>query len=388
MVVMIVNSNKFTELIKAILLNLVRPIAWVWMKFDTRTKKVAHAPFKFSRREPYVIVSNHTFLFDVVHVPMPLWKIPYIVASDNLFTKQPTKFLLTHVARVIAKSKGTSDIRTVKGLINAVKSGYPILIFPEGDTTFYGETNYIEEATFKLIKKLKVDVVTCHVKGGYLSRPRWARVKRTNRKAFLDYQLTIPKDELKKMSVQEISEKLQDALYNNDYEFQREKMIKHPSKALAEGIEDVLYICPKCHAINSFESEKHTFRCTACNHEGHVDEYGFLDGFQYDNLVDWNHFQKEYRSLLLESKIESSGDMFELSYKDGLRNPLGHVNIVLENGVVSISGPFEKTFAFEDVMNPTLTLRRDFTFSVDKQTFLIKLDHSQMSILRALREKY
>jgi len=381
-------KSKLQEFVHAVMLNLIRPVAWVWMKFDTKTKKTKHGDFKFSRREPYVIVANHTFLFDVVHVPMPLLKIPYIVASDNLMTKQPTKFILTYIARIITKAKGSNDVRTVRGLIGAVKRGYPILIFPEGDTTFYGETNAIEEATFKLIKKLGVDVVTCHVKGGYLSRPRWARVKRKNRKAFLDYRVAIKKEDLKSMSVEDVSKNIQTALYNNDYTFQREHMIKHPSKALAEGIEDVLYICPHCLAINSFVSEKHKFQCKVCETEGYVDEYGFLHGFAFDNLVDWNHFQKEHRSLLVNERIVSSGEMFEMSFNDGQRKPLGYVNLVVEDGFMKISGPIDFSFALGDVVNPTLTLRRDLRLTVDKNTYLIKLDHSQMSILRMLREKY
>ena len=382
------HKSTFKEWIHAISLNLVRPLAWIWMKFDTKTKKRAHGDFRFSRREPYVLVANHTFLFDVVHVPMPLWKIPYIVASENLYTAQPTKFLLTNVARTIAKSKGSSDVRTVKGLMGAVKRGYPILIFPEGDTTFYGETNYIEEATFKLIKKLKVDVVTCKVQGGYLSKPRWALEKRKNRRAFLDYKIAIKKDDLKKMSVKEISKTIQKELYNNDYEFQREHRIKHPSKALAKGIEDVLYICPKCHAVNSFESQGHRFWCKECQQEGHVDDYGFLHGFAYDNLVDWNHFQKDQRDLLLKEHIDSSGQMFEVSFESGERLPLGHVDLMFEDGLMKIKGSFNKEILFEEIQNPTLTIRRDLTFRFDKKTYLIKLDKSQMSVLRILRDKY
>ena len=66
------------------------------------------------------------------------------------------KFLLEKIAHAIPKFKGTSDIRTARGLIGAVKRGYPICIFPEGNTTFNGETTYIEESTMKLIKKLKI----------------------------------------------------------------------------------------------------------------------------------------------------------------------------------------------------------------------------------------
>ena len=124
---------------------------------------------------------------------------------------------MTHIAHVIAKSKGTSDTGTVRELIGAVKRGYPILIFPEGDTTFYGETNYIEESTMKLIKKLEIDVITVNVKGGYLSKPRWATGKRKNRRAEFTYELTIPKDKIKDLTVDDINGIVKKALYNNDY---------------------------------------------------------------------------------------------------------------------------------------------------------------------------
>ena len=154
------------------------PFVRIWMFFDMKTKYVYHKTFDRKRTEPYVLLANHTFMFDVIHVLINLKKVPFIVANHNLFTKQPLKFALEQIAHTIPKFKGTSDIRTARGLIGAVKKGYPICIFPEGNTTFNGETTYIEESTMKLIKKLKIDVVGVKVQGGYLSKPRWALEKK------------------------------------------------------------------------------------------------------------------------------------------------------------------------------------------------------------------
>ena len=280
------------DIFKDIILHLIRPLAYIWMFFDMKAKINIGEGVNFKTKKPYIMLANHTYLFDVVQVPMR-WKVAsFVVASQTLFTQQPTKFLFNNIGHIIPKSKGSSDLRTARGLIKAVKTGYPILIFPEGNTTFYGSTKYIEESTMKLIKKLKVDVITCNVKGGYLSKPRWATGKRKNRRAEFNYEVTITKEDLKNMSIPEISDSIHKALFNNDWDYQRKVMIKHPGKELAEGLENVIYICPECEAINSIETSGNDFKCSQCDTKGYVDEYGFLHGFKFDNLLDWDEFQK------------------------------------------------------------------------------------------------
>lgn len=370
------------------ILLLIRPFAHVWMFFDMRVKINKGEGVNFKTKKPYIMLANHTYLFDVVQVPMR-WRVAsYVVASQTLFTTQPTKFLFTHIAHIIPKSKGTSDLRTARGLIGAVKKGYPILIFPEGNTTFYGTTKYIEESTMKLIKKLKVDVITCNVKGGYLSKPRWATGKRKNRRAELNYELTISKEKLENMSIKEIHNVIHDALYNNDYEYQRKSMIKHPGKKLAEGLENVVYICPECEAINSIETSGNNFSCSKCNVNGYVDEYGFLNGFKFDNLVDWDNFQKPYKKKLEESIIESSGFLNYLRFEDDARIPVGPVNIIYKDGSFHFSGALKEVVDLKAIHNPIITLRRDLSFDYEKRHFIIKLDRFGASLLRVAQNKY
>lgn len=370
------------------LMSSIRPLVRIWMRMDAKRRVTLKDGVSFKRKEPFVMLANHTFLFDVIHVPLRFKNVPFIVASQTLFKKQPTKFLVTQVAHVIPKSKGASDTSTVRELIGSIKRGYPVLIFPEGDTTFYGETGYIEESTMKLIKKLGVDVVTCNVKGGYLSKPRWATGKRKHRQVSFEYKLTITKEQIKTLDLTQINDMIKEALYHNDYQYQRQVMIPHPGKKLAEGIENVVYVCPFCEAINTIESKGNFIRCNACNHEGIMDSYGFIQNFRFDNLIDWNHFQRGFSKKLRESTIKSSGYLNYLRTEDDFLEPVGRIEIEYREHKFYLSGALELEIPIQEITNATITLRRDFGFVWNHRHYLIKLDRYGASLLRIVQDKY
>lgn len=371
-----------------IFLGALRPFVYLWMRMDAKRKVHLGKGVNFKRKEPFVMLANHTFMFDVIHVPMRFRNVPFIIASQTLFTKQPTKFLVTQVAHVIPKSKGKNDFKTIKKIFEVIDKGYPILIFPEGDTTFYGETGYIEDSTMKLIKKMGLDVITCNVKGGYLSKPRWATGKRKNHQIELHYKLTITKEQINDMSLETISNTINDALYHNDYEYQREHMIPHKGKKLAEGIENVVYVCPHCESVNTISSKGNVIHCSACNAEGYVDDYGFIHGFKYDNLIEWNKYQWTFQDKLRSSVIASEGVLSFMKVENEAQIPIGRVSIKYEDGVIEISGSHEIKIPIEDIENATITLRRDLGFLYEGKHYMIKLDQYSASFLRILQDKY
>ena len=370
------------------LMGLLRPFVHLWMALDVKRKVTTDGRVDFKRKEPYIMLANHTFMFDVIHVPLPFKHVPFIVANNTLFKKKSTKFLVSQVAHVISKSKGESDSMTVRALIGAVKKGYPILIFPEGDTTFFGETNALEPSTMKLIKKLELDVVTCHVKGGYLSKPRWATAKRKNRRVEFHYQITLSKNEVATLSVEAIAQKVKEALYFNAYLDQRQQMIKRPAKAPAEGLSDVLYVCPSCQSLHTLESKGNKIWCEACHAEGTIDDYGFIHGFAFDNLYDWNEYQRTFDSKLKEVVLTTSGELFTINSDTLGLDPLGKVDVVYRDHALTFSKGFEKIMAIQKIENPVVTFRRELTFSYEETQYLIKVDRRVMGLLRTLRDKY
>lgn len=371
-----------------ILLSILRPFVYLWMRMDSKRKTHLGPGISFKRKEPFIMLANHTFMFDVIHVPLRFKNVPFIVASHTLFKKNATKFLVTQVAHVIAKSKGQSDTSTVRDLIGAVKRGYPILIFPEGDTTFYGETGYIEPSTMKLIKKLNLDVVVCKVKGGYLSKPRWATGKRKNRRASFHYEILIPKEKVKELSLEEITKIVKSALYHNDYDYQREVMIPHPGKRLAEGLENVVYVCPMCEGVHTLETKGNQIKCRKCSQEGYIDQYGFIQNFKFDNLIDWDNYQKGFTKALRDSVLETEGELYHLHDEDNSLDELGRIKLKYEHKTFYISGDYKETIPLEKVQNATITLRRDFGFIYQEKNYLIKLDQYGAAFLRIAQDKY
>jgi len=365
-----------------------RPLIYIWMWADAKRKVNRDPSVSFRRKEPYVMLANHTYLFDVVHVPMRFRITPFIIASQTLLTNKRTRFLVTQMAHVIPKSKGKSDISTIIKIFNVIKKGYPILIFPEGDTTFFGETGHIEEATMKLVKKLGVDVITCNVKGGYLSRPRWSTGKRKNHHIELNYNLTIPKEKLKELSPSEIGEIVNKTLYHNDYEYQRTMMIPHPGKHLAEGMENVVYVCPHCLGINTITTEGNRVICQSCHTEGFVDEYGFIHGFKYDNLIEWDKFQKQYDEKLRETVFTSPAELYFLHPETEERIPVGKVTLTYNDHLLHLAGEYQEDIAVDDISNVVITLRREFQFSYNDKHYLIVVDKHIMAFLRACQSKY
>lgn len=381
-------KRTFGEKVSDLTLKSIKPLVFVWMKFATNIIVTKESDVDFKRKEPFVLLGNHVSKFDVVELALRFRKTPLIVASQLLLTKQPLKFLLTYIARCIPKSKGEADIRTAKHLLKSIRKKYPVMIMPEGDATFFGETGYIEYSTAKLIKKLKVDVIVGLFKGGYLSSPRWATSKRKNRRVELHYSKVISKEEIKDLSVDEIYSIICESMYNNDYNNQREKMINYGGENLAEGLTHILYTCPVCEGLNTIETNGNYIKCTKCGTEGHVDEFGFIHGFKYDNVCDWNKFQLKFTDRLKESSFSTKGQLSYIDLKNQLRESVGTIYINYKEGKFYLSGPLEVVLKIEELIYPVITIRRNFSFEYDGIYYFIVLDDCSLSFLRVCQDKY
>ena len=190
------------------------------------------------------------------------------------------------------------------------------------------------------------------------------------------------------MTIEEISKTVNEALYNNDYVYQREVMIKHKGKKLAEGLENILYICPECQTFGSLETQGNQIKCNHCNNIGEYTEYGFIDGFKFDNTVDWDRWQRKYDSKIKNEIIESPIRIYEIDDISLSRKYLGEGTIKYENLTFKVSGALDKIFEFDKVKIPIITLRRNFNITYEGVHYLIKIEKYVTSFLRVIQDKY
>lgn len=259
---------------------------------------------------PCLILGNHTNFWDPVLIANNVPHYIYFVTSDEQFRKVIFKKLMQRVG-AIPKTKFLSDRATVKNIIKIKNKGGSIGIFPEGRRNWDGTTLEILYPTAKLVKNLKIPVITTLLKGATLSFPRWAKNPRKG-KLFVEYKQILSKEAISTLSVDEIHQLIKRELAHNEYDWQREKMIQFIGKRPAENLELFLFTCPHCQKINTMRSVNDKFFCQNCGYQTKYNHYGFFetdsDILYFDNPASWNLWQLENLKKLV--KNDHSGPIF------------------------------------------------------------------------------
>jgi len=253
---------------------------------------------------PSLIISNHCTDIDPALVGLGFSRHMYFLASEHAFRNGLPSKLMRAVFDPIPINKARADVNAIKEMINRLKAGVNVCIFPEGDRTFTGTTAHIALSTAKLAKKSGADLVTFRLEGGYFTAPRWT-------KKFRKGEMTgrmigrYSADELKIMTDEQVLELMERDIYEDAYERQKARCIRYRGKNLAENIETALYICPGCKNLGTIRSEGDRFFC-GCGLEGVYTETGFLEGesLPFSTTADWDEWQTEQ----LREIIANSGD--------------------------------------------------------------------------------
>lgn len=252
---------------------------------------------------PFLIVGNHVNNFDPVMTSSNQHRVIHWVANDAVFRHPFLRWAFQQV-QTIPKTKGMSDLDTVRFMHKKAREGGIIGLYPEGQTSWDGLTQPLTPATPKLVKLLKIPVVAVVTKGGYISQPRWVWTKDLRKsRVVLEVKVLISQDEIKSLKVDEIEERLRKGLFNDDFQFQKDNPVKLKSKNRAETLELFTYICPKCKTVDALKSEKHNVRCQSCDWEFTIDEYGLFPdksvNFPFESLSEWSSWQKDTTSKMV-----------------------------------------------------------------------------------------
>lgn len=282
-------------------------------------KKCNYTYEKCDIKPPFLVLANHTTDYDAFGLSKSFDTPIYFVMSDHVSSKPFVGKLIKHLVHPIPITKSTADTETVRNVFSVIKQGAPVALFPEGNKSFAGDMSEMKPSIAKLVKKLRVPVVIYTFEGGYLTYPRWSKVKRPGRyHGFAKKILSV--EEIEKLSNEELFEIIKTEMRVNAYEIQERDMIKYPGENLAEGIESMLYICPKCKAMSSLKSEGNDVSCSKCDFKATYDEYGYLQGCEEKRLDKLDEMQKEYIksfdfSIYKEDEVITSDEGFDVKLK-------------------------------------------------------------------------
>lgn len=265
------------------------PVAlFLFIKFNYRVEMAKDLP------DNYIVLSNHTTDFDPLFVAVNFPGQMYFVASEHIARwKNAFKFIRFGFDPIM-RYKGSVAASTVMEVLRRVRAGGRVCIFAEGARSWDGLTAPILPSTGKMIKSARCALVTYKLVGGYFVSPNWSEGSGTRRGSIRGSVANVyTAEQLAEMSIDQINEAISRDLYEDAYARQLAEPKKYKGKNLAVRMENLLFICPECGAIDSITSAGDTVSCQACGHSFNYDEYGMLKGCRFDTVRDLFAWQKE-----------------------------------------------------------------------------------------------
>lgn len=361
-------KRTFGESVSDVLLAIIRPIVTLLLK---RELTVVHTGDVIPRKtEPFIVISNHFNTWDAFVLSKNIKKPIRFVVTEIAYLDLPKKIGMKFIAKTIRKRVGKSDIQAIRKIYEYLNKGYSIGIFPEGDNTFSGTTTGIYENTGRLFKKTGVDIILCKQQGGYISQPRWADYFSSKGVVHTHTSTLIKKEELEKLSPKQISAIVEEALENNDYDFQREHMYNLNRKKRAEGIERFAYVCSNCNSVLTVFGKGHEILCSNCGKIGEINEYEFIEGNKFDNLVDYNQFQYSHMEEVINSEFMFVVNLNIVNTSKLINRSFGRHRLHYKDKVITLSSNHSiHKFELEKIKYPVNTLRHSFSFDYEDVTY-------------------
>ncbi len=261
-----------------------------------------------------LIIANHQTGFDQFFVGYGFKQPLYYIASEDIFSDGFISSLLRFAVNPIPIKKQTTDVRAVITCMRVAKEGGSIALFPEGNRTFSGTTEFMNPAIAKLAKALKLPLTFFHIEGGYGIQPRWSDVVRRGKMRCYTTKTLEPEQYLA-MSDDELYELIKQELYVNENDIHDE----YRHKKLAEHLERTIYACPDC-GIAHHTSRKNILTCTACGRRTEYKRDKSLVGVDkplpFPNVKAWYDYQTDLmRNILIDDYIDTPlfGDIVNVS---------------------------------------------------------------------------
>ena len=271
---------------------------------------------------PSIVLCNHCSFYDFFYAGRIIREERPNFLSARLYFYHKWLGRLMRAYGCVPKSMFTADLENAKNCLRMLANNRVIAMMPEARLSTVGRFEGIQASTYDFIKKAGVAVYTVRINGDYFAGPKWGDGIRRGAIVELELSPLFAAGETKDLSAAEVRERIEAVLAYDEFAWLAEHPeISYRRKTLAEGLENILYLCPKCKKIGTMSAEGHTVRCDACGLEATLDDrYGFVDNAPFVNFAEWYDFQTaETEKALLTDPDYAITSRVELrhSSKDG-----------------------------------------------------------------------
>ena len=253
-------------------------------------------------KPPYMFLSNHMSFIDFELAAMGTFphRVNNVVNIDGYYLRP---WLMEWIGAICTR-KFTTDLHLVRSIRKVLSRGDILGMYPEARYSPCGTRAFLPNSIGTMVKRNKMPVVAIVHRGNYLHAPFWNF--RQKRKVPLHTTLTqiLTAEQIEALTPDEINKIISDALYYNEYEYQKENgiLIKEPYRA--EGMHKILYKCPHCMAEGKMASKGAEIYCGECGKRWFLREDGDLEATsgetEFSHVPDWVEWEREQVRLEIE----------------------------------------------------------------------------------------
>lgn len=244
---------------------------------------------------PAIVLCNHGSFIDFLYAAALLRKCyPNFVIARLYFYH---KFLGTLLKKLggFPKSMFANDMESTRNCLRVLKDGGVLAMMPEARLSTVGCFEDIQDRTYSFLKKAAVPVYTVKLSGDFLADPKWGSGVRRGSVVEAELDILFTPEQLAQLAPAEIGEQVEQRLrYDELAWLQTRPKQRYRSRRLAEGLENILTVCPKCGGKYTITTDRREVFCQHCGKLTEMnDRYGFSEDFLFCDFAQWYHWQKE-----------------------------------------------------------------------------------------------
>ena len=267
---------------------------------------------------PAIVLCNHGSFIDFIYATALMRKSkPHFIVARLYFYNKKLGWVLRKVG-AFPKSMFAMDMENAKNCLTVLKNKELLAMMPEARLSTAGKFEDIQETTYSFVKKSGVDVYTIKICGDYLADPKWGRGFRRGSVVEAELDILYTAQQVQDMSLEELKQGIVQRLTYDEFQWlQQRPDIHYRSAHMAEGLENILSVCPICNKKYTLTTKKDKVFCEHCGYLTSLnDRYGFDEGFRFANLSQWYDWQM----ALLKEEVAANKE-YTLSSKVELRLP-------------------------------------------------------------------
>ncbi len=213
-------------------------------------------------RSPFIMVANHGTFLDPWIIGRRSVRPVYYMCNDDAWRASATTQLYLNCVGAFPKKKGGADFRAMKTTLRILAARSPVCIFPEGQTSWDGETQLIYMGLEKLVRKAGCPLVIFNLCGNFLMKPWWAERRRSGR-VLIGVKVLTPQA-IAALDDQELFRAIKQGIYHNDIKDERNREGVFGGRDLALGLERFVWRCMQCGSEDRLVTSGDQVTCKAC----------------------------------------------------------------------------------------------------------------------------